>query len=354
MSSITAISNLILTDCLECISSIREKSAELQDLDCVTLKIGECAIRLVFYSEPLRTAILPAFQHLLSEDLPVFTVYIHNFDSAPEASNLARLLDPPEDRNALRLLDGPNLTCFTQDKGKVVSAIDWAHDEAYWMIRCSDDLSYLERSSPLRPLLTHWLARRGQFLVHAAAVGNSHGGVLILGQGGSGKSTTSLVCLEAGLEYVADDHCLVEGGSNPVVNSLFSTGKLAERQLPQFPLLYASAMTHGRCYDEKVVLYLSRLAALPLKRKLSLRAILVAQITGKYETELRPLSSGKAFKAISSSCALHFQSTRQDALRCFGGLVRDLPAYVLELGTNSKSIPKIMRELLNNLEGKGS
>lgn len=346
MSNLTSTTDPILTYYLECIFRIRVRSSELQDIDTVTLKIGECAIRLVFYSKPLRIAILPALQHLLSEDFPVFTVHIHNFDSAPEASNLARLLDPPEDRNAFRLLDGPNLTCFTQDKGKVVSAIDWGHDEAHWIIRSAADLSYLERSSPLRPLLTHWLARRGQFLVHAAAVGNSHGGVLILGRGGSGKSTTALVCLEAGLDYVADDHCLVEGGSNPVVNSLFSTGKLLERQLPQFPLLSTSAMTHGRLHDEKVVLYLSRLATLPLKRKLSLRAILLAQITGKHDTKLRPLSSGQAFKAISSSCALHFQSTRQDALRCFGGLVRNLPAYVLELGTDSESIPKVMRALL--------
>ena len=42
--------------------------------------------------------------------------------------------------------------------------------------------------------LFHWIMEdRGRALVHAAAVGRSDGGLLIVGRGGSGKSTTALV-----------------------------------------------------------------------------------------------------------------------------------------------------------------
>lgn len=249
--------------CLERLRSIPDPILKPSELEAVTLTIGGCAIRLVFHSPSLSSVILPAFGHLLSEDVPALTLHMHDFDSAPVGPKLAMLLDPPEDGDAFRLMDSPILTCLAQARGKVVSVIDWSRNEAYWIVRSSTDISYIERSGPLRPLLTHWLGRSGQYLAHGAAVGDSRGGVLILGHGGAGKSTTALVCLEAGLEYIADDHCLVEAGIEPAVNSLFSTGKLAEHQLQHFPLLAATGETEGRPHDEKVVLYLPRLASLP-------------------------------------------------------------------------------------------
>jgi hypothetical protein len=311
-----------------------------------TLKIGDFAIRLVFHSQCLRAVILPAFTHLLSEDVPDLTLHLHDFDSAPIGKKIVMLLDPPEDGDAFVLMDSPGLTCFAQARGKVLSMIDWGRDEAYWIVRSPADVSYVERSSPLRPLLTHWLGRRGQYLVHGAAVGDSRGAVLILGHGGAGKSTTALVCLEAGLEYVSDDHCLVEVNLEPMVNSLFSTGKLAEHQLRYFPVISATGETEGRPDEEKVVLYLSRLASLSIKKRLPLRAILLAHITGRQETTLRRMTPAHAFRAIAPSCALHFPLARADALSCFGRLVKVLPAYVLELGTARESTPTVICALL--------
>jgi hypothetical protein len=331
---------------LKSLRSIRAPLLISPAIEKATLTIGGLAIRLVFHSQTLRTAILPAFAHLLSEDAPDLTLHLHDFDSAALGQKMVLLLDPPEDDDAFRLMDSPALTCFAQARGKILGLIDWDRDEAYWIVRSPADISYIERSSPLRPLLTHWLGRRGQYLVHAAAVGDSRGAVLILGHGGAGKSTTALDCLEAGLEYVSDDHCLVEVGLEPAVNSLFSTGKLAEQQLQHFPLIAATGETEGRPEDEKVVLYLSRLTSLSIKTRLPLRAILLAHITGRQETTLRQITPARAFRAIAPSCALHFPLARSDALSCFGRLVKVLPAYVLELGTARESTSTVIRALL--------
>jgi hypothetical protein len=56
------------------------------------------------------------------------------------------------------------------------------------------------------------LASRAQGLVplHAACVGRGDRGILLLGSSGSGKSTVSLHCLLAGLDFLAEDSVLVD------------------------------------------------------------------------------------------------------------------------------------------------
>jgi hypothetical protein len=328
------------------LEKLRTPLPRLVGLDMVTINIGGFGVRLVFHSKGLRESILPAFIHLISEENPALTLHLHDFGSAPAGEKWVMYLDPPQHVDAFSLIDKPNFTSFVQAQGKILSIIDWGRNEAYWIVRNPTDITYIERSSPLRPLLTHWLGRRGCYLAHGAAVGNSQGAVLILGHGGAGKSTSALVCLEAGLEYIADDHCLVEAEHEPAVNSLFSTGKLAEQQLQHFPVLSASAETEGRPDEEKVVLYLSRLASLPINRRLPLRAILLAHITGRRETTLQKVSPALAFRAIAPSCALHFPLARTDVLSCFGKLVKRIPSYRLELGTNYSSTPTAIRSLL--------
>ena len=64
------------------------------------------------------------------------------------------------------------------------------------------------------------LASRVQGLVplHAACVGRSGHGILLLGPSGSGKSTVSLHCLFQGLDFLAEDSVLVKP------NGLLATG----------------------------------------------------------------------------------------------------------------------------------
>lgn len=335
-----------LLSCLETLRRIGAPLLQPTELEGVTLSIGGTLVRLVFHVQSLRELILPAFNHLKSDGVPVLTLHLHDFDSAPVGSKLAMLLDAPRDSDAFHVVESSELTSFAQARGKIVSVIDWIGNQAYWIVRSPADITYIERSCPLLPLLPHWLARRGQYLVHGAAVGNSRGGVLILGHGGAGKSTTALVCLESGLEYVADDYCVVQAAPTPSVYSLFSTGKLAEHQLRDFPLLSATGETEGRPHEEKVVLYLTRLAELPIKERLPLRAILLAHITGRRRTALQRLHPARAFRAIVPSCALHYPLARASALSCFGRIVKDLPAYVLELGTDRGSTSAVIRELL--------
>ena len=76
-------------------------------------------------------------------------------------------------------------------------------------------------------------------LVHSGAVGIGGQGVLLTGIGGSGQSTTCLLCLEAGLDFAGDDYTAFElvGGSSARVHSLYSSAKVDPVTLGRFPRL---------------------------------------------------------------------------------------------------------------------
>ena len=86
------------------------------------------------------------------------------------------------------------LTVTIPDRGRAI----------YW-ISSAARFPDIERGSPLRTLIHQWLSRGGLQLVHAAALGGPEGCVLVVGRGGSGKSSTALACLDSDLGHLADD-----------------------------------------------------------------------------------------------------------------------------------------------------
>ena len=317
-----------------------------------TYAIAGIAIRLEFGSKQLEENISPAFRHLRAPDMPEpqLTVFIREDASIFNGARLACEEEAASGENDIWLEDSRLETVILQRQGRFVTVVDWAQRAAYWLVPDASSISYFDRAHPLQQLLNYWLGKQRRFFVHGAAIGNARDGVLILGRGGAGKSTTALSCLEEGMHYVADDHCLVsEEGEEPLVHSIYGTGKVAFDELDRFPLLAAAAQTWNRPEGEKTVLFLATLAAARLPARLRLRAILQACIADLPRTRLRAASRGEAFRAMVGSCALHLPQARAEALQCFTGLVRQLPVYVLELGRDLKSTPAVIRELLASL-----
>ncbi len=143
---------------------------------------------------------------------------------------------------------GPHLRIRYQPDERALSLYDPARALALFCVDDPAALPYWEHGAPLRALF-HWLMEdRGRCLVHAAAVGRSDGGLLIVGRGGSGKSTTALSCLGhdlggAGtrLSYLSDDYGIVEPSPGPGqparAHSLYSSAKLHHDQVTRLPHL---------------------------------------------------------------------------------------------------------------------
>jgi hypothetical protein len=205
---------------------------------------------------------------------------------------------------------------------------------------------YWETGSPLRTILHWWLLNHGLQLVHAAAVGNSKGGVLIGGKGGSGKSTTALACLESNLSYVGDDYTLLGLDPGPVVYSLYNSAKLNNDHVQRFAALLPKIVNSDRLAEEKALLFVNEHYPSKVAPRLTVRAILLPRVTGLAETRLKRVSVAMALAALAPSTIFQLPRAGNEAFKFLATFARKLPCFSLELGTDLSSIPPVIEGLL--------
>ncbi len=327
---------------------IRARIREVQNEQSINYEIAGLPVCIRYIDPQLYEQVSPAFQHLRTamNIQPELTVVLDGA-SSPLASH-SSLLDwdgwGERDIWAVKL---DEMMLIIQQNGMAVGALDYRNKTGYRLEHATAGMNYLDRAAPMRHLLTLWLGSQGRYLFHGAAVGEPEGGVLILGSGGSGKSTTALACLEDGMAYVGDDRCLLAMHGSPHVYSLYSTAKLMD--ISKFPCFASAVNIDGRTRDEKAMYYLHRLSDHTLHCGFPLRAILLAQIEEIQETTISPASPARGFLALAASGALHLPEMRKEALRCLNNVSRQLPVYDLKLGANIHSTPGVIRKLLREL-----
>jgi hypothetical protein len=218
----------------------------------------------------------------------------------------------------------------------------------YW-IEDAANFPYYEMGAALRIILHWWMSKNNRQYVHAGAVGTKEGGVLLVGKGGSGKSSTALACLNSDLLYASDDYCLVSTNFKPYVYSLYNTGKLkSEVDLERFPQFIPQLYNHARLKEEKAMVFLYQHYPEKIISGFPIRAILIPQVTGKIDTQLIKATAGQALNALAPSTILQLPGANQTALKTMSRLVKQVPCYHLQLGTEITQIPQLISQLLTN------
>jgi hypothetical protein len=238
------------------------------------------------------------------------------------------------------------LAAFEAGANAQLSVLDRKSGAGFYWVPSAGEVSFWERPAPVRTLLHWWLREHGSQLVHAGAVGCTEGGVLLGGKGGSGKSTVALACLEAGLGHVSDDYALLSTAGAPAVRALYSTAKLnaghMQRTLPRL----VSAASEIRGQDGKAVLFLQELYPERLLAGFPLKAVLVPRVTGEPGSKLRRVAAAYGVSAIAPSTMFQLRWAGQDDLKNMAQAIRQVPNYVLELGTDLAEAAALVRELL--------
>ncbi len=236
----------------------------------------------------------------------------------------------------------------------VLSVLDRANGKAFYLLRDDAPLPFWELSSPFRHILHPWFSTRGVQYTHAGAVGNLRGGVLLAGKGGSGKSTTSLLCASAGMLYAADDYSLTRAGDGTVF-SLYGTAKLkGPEDLERLPEMA------GRSFNEdsfehggvgKGTFNLSDLWPQRMASSFPLRAILLPTVTDGPESRLEDCSPADALLSLAPSTLAQLPfSGVEDSLR-LAELADKVPCYRLYLGSELARIPVLIEGLIDSLTG---
>jgi len=313
--------------------------------------IGDEAVRLRFAGGALQPLFTPALEHVAAgpADAPALTVCF--WDSA---STDTRMPAPPWPTTAYGQrgeIIGYNTERFRAVYQHGINALhmfDVHRRLALYWVAGAGQIPYWERSFPMRTILHWWTQGRALQLMHAGAVGGPSGGVLIAGKSGSGKSTTTLACLDAGMLYAGDDYILARIAPEPLVHSVYGTAKLEPDNLHRFPHLRQFVSNPDDLEKEKAMIFLKDVRPAQLARSFPVRALLLPRVTGRRETTLRPATPVACLEAIAPTTILHLPGGSHDAFRKISLLSRSVPGYILDAGTDLAQIPQVIRSLLES------
>lgn len=316
------------------------------------IDVAGADILLHFANGSLVPKLWRALSHLRVEDCggaAGFTVRVW------DGHTTGRLLPPPAwDREcyvrhgAIRGYHGSDHSVLFQPDVGMLSVVDIRRGEAVVYAMDAGAIPYYETAAPMRATLGPLLAGLGIQVIHAAAVGIPSGGVLVVGAGGSGKSTTAAACLGGRLRFLADDYCAVTAGEGPRVVSLYCTAKLRPDVLGRMPHLKGMVANMDRAGKEKPTLFLGECCPGSLLPECPIRALLVPRITGEPDTVIRPCSRAEALRCLAPSTLAQQPGADPDSFRRLAALVAKLPAYVLALGTRLEGIAPVILGLLED------
>lgn len=312
--------------------------------------IGGYTVRLRFAGPALVPFITPALEHLAaSADMTRADLTICLWDSVSTFTSMPPCPWERDDYMARGEVRGfSNARTHTAVSGDVgaVSMLDETENLGVFWIRDACHVPTYERGAPLRTIIHWWMRQHGRLLVHAGAVGPHEGGVLLAGKGGSGKSTAALASLVYGWRYAGDDYCLLASNGVPYVYSLYNSAKLNVTHLKNFPIMLPAISNPEELASEKALLYLYQHQPISLISGLPVRVILLPRVTGRPETVVTPAAPTAALQALGPSSLFQLPGTGQSEFRALADLVRKVPCYHLELGTELERIPETIMKVL--------
>jgi hypothetical protein len=222
--------------------------------------------------------------------------------------------------------------------------VDLASGRALRWVPSPMALPAWEAIRPLRFGIMTWAAQEGGALLHAGAVAGRLGAALLVGPGGTGKSTTSLACLGRGLHVLADDYCISmtpEPGGRPSVCPTHLVGYLDSRSLELLPHLQSRVTGIGP--KDKRLVPLDPLPDAALAVPLS--AVCTIVRSPGETTRVVPIPRSEALRALAPSTLLQIPGSTRETWNELTTLIRHLQPYRLHVG-DLAAVPGVLAELL--------
>jgi len=307
-------------------------------------KIAGFAISLVFAGRELVDSLTSALAHLKTEpsEHPDFTLCVWD-------SPHGELPWSPYSVKSRGEVDGYNtdqIYTVLDVHTKVLHLFDKRRHLALYWVKDRTQLPWWIGGSPLQLLFHWWLRDRGIQLTHAAAVGYSKGAVLLAGKSGSGKSTTSLSCMKAGMSYLSEDYCLLTDLPDIWVHTIYNSAKIEERTLQQFPELEKQIENPHRKKGDKGFLFHSKFQPEKILQAAPLKALLTLKIEARKESYLEPIFPDEAIGPLSISTMWQLTHTGPTVFNHLKRVAQSLPCYRLHLGSDLEDAPHWIEELL--------
>jgi hypothetical protein len=286
------------------------------------LIVAERRVALRVAGAALASALLPALSHRLVEDRgrPNATIAVCQAEPAYPWDH--------GDIGAGGLVDGsdPGGILAVHETGSGVVTLFDAGRQAL-LYRAARGLPWWERAAPMRIALYWALGGEGRHLLHAGAVGDERGAVLLAGSTGSGKTTVAVAAAEHGFGYLGDDHVVLDTTASPArVHAVYNT---------------ASVRTTAEQPEKTVVDMTGRGG-----QSWPVRAIVVPRIGGG-RTRVRPLGGAKALLALAPTTVLQMPFDDGAAFASLASLARGVPCLAMDVGKDTRAVARAVELALD-------
>ncbi|MDB5507212.1 MAG: serine kinase [Devosia sp.] len=209
------------------------------------------------------------------------------------------------------------------------------------------DLPPWEASFPLRIFL-HWAYQTiGMRLIHAGTLGHDGDGVLLAGSGGAGKSGTTLSGILHGLASVGDDYVALD----PEAMRAYPVLKLVKQDaggLARLGLDAGRPEFGGTNWQGKHEFDFDALGLGQRAEHLHLKAIILPRLARAARSTISRATAHAAMIALAPSNLQQLPGAWKTGLQTTAALVRRLPAYNLELGTDPAEIAATIGQFLKD------
>lgn len=216
----------------------------------------------------------------------------------------------------------------------------------------ADELSLYERGRPLHVPLSLWHKNQDMPLMHAGLVSKNGRGVLLAGAGGSGKSTSAVMCAYAGFDYLSDDLVGLELSADGrfVGHSLYNSTFMDPDHLKRFSQLERHAIRGAYSFEKKNLVLLSQIASLKFARSCLIHSVVLPRVLHRPRSILLQASKGETLLALApSSLLVGERSHGMEGFNKLARLVERVPCYWLELGSALDEIPGVLEGLLSEV-----
>ncbi len=214
-------------------------------------------------------------------------------------------------------------------------------------------LSEQDRGKPFQFALMLRQADRGMPVIHAACVAHQERGALLVGKGGKGKTTTSLACLNAGFDFLADDYVALQRSVDDqlIGHSLYDSLWVTPHGRELFSVQAPARGIPNRATAQKTLVHVLEIHPQQIKNSTEIHAVFSVNLTESLCT-CHPIPSAEALLAVAPSSMLQLPVSGKLLFDRMAELVAATPCYQLDVGPDPSALPQLICAVLEKEEDR--
>ncbi|GAA4833775.1 hypothetical protein [Algivirga pacifica] len=310
--------------------------------------IGSETAKVIFAGDPsLENCLGSALSHLQlppkKEDL---TIYCWS-NQAPFHINLPFLKEDYQEQGLLKGFNNDRFYAAFQHGAASFVFYDRQRSIGYYLINTPEQIPYWEQSFPFKNIF-HWRSEVSSLqLLHAASVAANAKAVLISGNSGSGKSSTTLSCALAGMDILGDDYVLADSEKLRAY-SLYGYAKINLDNRKRFPSINSFVAPVSK-NQEKALVSLNTGLKGKLISNSPLKAHLVPVITNSTVTTFELIGKEHGMRNLTPSTMFQLPGLQKETFQKCSLLTKGLPTYKVHLGSDPLEVGQAIAAFVTTL-----